>query len=334
MDAQYIILIIIVLILVTITFISSCYKFCHRKKNVAVVKPIQYVSIIIMLSFISSYLFWLISIFDDHKIFDAIEYFSFAMGWFALYIFMFYRLYHTFQDSTYKMSKVHIYFHIIVAFFIPVWYCIMYGAKIYQEINSYLILSAIGSILTLVGLLLLIITFNRNLFNAILLQEIVINRNSNLGNIESSPDYDALSGDSSEYEYYQDERPKGDIDNLLTVITKQTLLGSIMTMGMILFVILIIILIMSKSDRDDTEWIIYEWFLGIVVIVNCLCIFFGFKMNEKAYKIFFKSCHNRLLWSYKKLAINTQNKQNNNVLSSNLAAHADLTNDTDYFIHR
>ena len=351
-DVQYIILNITILFIVSLVFGSTCYKFCKQRRanSGTILKPIQVTALIVMLSFLLSYMFWLVTIFNenDNIIFEMIENLSFSMGWFALYIFMFYRLYHTFKDSVYEMSKIHIYFHVIVSIFIPIWYYVMHLAKIFDRLQSFLLLAAVGCVLLLIGLLLLIITFNKNLFNAILLKDIVNVENSNIARIESDDDDDDMDNiddvSSISYDRYDDddndEDETEDENALLTVITKQTLLGSIMTISMMLFVLIIVMLIMTKTERNNTEWIVHEWFLGIVVIINCLCIFFGFKMNEKEYNILFQKCHNKLFSSYHNLALKKRrNKLNESLLNPAngpgiTPAQADLTIDSDYYIHK
>ena len=338
-DLQYIVLTILVIIVLTIILGSTCHKFCAKKKNKMILKPIQYGAMIVMLSFLLSYILWAIFIFTENGYIETMEYLSFAMGWFSLYIFMFYRLYHTFVDSKYKMSKLHIVFHTIVSIFIPVWYCMIHLVhQLYDVINVCLLLSVCGWILSLIGLLLLIVTFNRNLFNAILMENIVFARNCNIQ--QSDDEEDEYSDDDEEERAYKRFKEKQEqeenMNNLLSVIARQTVLGSIMIIGMIVFVVMVVILLMYDTKRTDTQWIIYEWILGVDIIINCLCIFFGFKMNENTYIIVFKLCHNRLLWSYKRLATKLQirHSKQESLLKSGGAATADLENDVDYFMQQ
>eukprot|EP01084_Bolivina_argentea_P077965 141467_1 len=323
-DILYTLLTILIILIVSAIFILTCYRFYMRQSNIQILKPIQYTALIAMFSFICSYFSWLISIYNSHKIFSVIEYLTFAIGWLCLYLFMFYKLYHTFKDSVYKMSKTHICFHVIVAIFIPIWYCILFANKrMNTEIHVYLFLSAVGSILTLIGLLLLIISFNKNLFDVISLQDVIKSRNNNIGGMFESDNED---------EYQSELVDTNNISSLLSVITKQTLLGSIMIIDMIIFVMLILILIMAKSDRNDIEWIMYEWCLGLVIIINCLCVFLGFKINEKQYVLLFKQCHNKLLSSYRLLAMKAQRKTDYLLQSdqSHLPAASELTSNFDF----
>ena len=99
-------------------------------------------------------------------------------------------------------------------------------------------------------------------------------------------------------------------------------------------------MLIRPKNKVDTEWIVYEWFLGIEVIINCLCIFFGFKMNEREYNILFQKCHNKLFSSYHNLALKKRtNKLNESLLNSAndigiASAQAELTIDSDYYINR
>ena len=160
----------------------------------------------------------------------------------------------------------------------------------------------IGSVIIFLGLLTLIVSFNKKLFKVIIASN----------NFNNKPDI------------------------LLDLITKQTFLGSVMVINMIIFVLIVLVLTFLRKDKESMEWIIYEWILGLLCIINCLCIFFGFKMNEREYNKLCNICHKRLIALCKLLLI-LKNPNDESLMEHSLAKESissDLLFEDGLFVHR
>merc|ERR1711971_398884 len=132
--------------------------------------------------------------------------------------------------------------HIGITLWIPLWYCAMF---IYDELHRhstiFLVVSVVGSTVILLGMLSLMLSFNRILF-------IVISKENN-NRFCDRPSMDR----SSELTQLSDIQ-----QSLLAVVTKQTLLVSAMLFGGIVFLIAIVFVsVLRGQETASTEWAVY-----------------------------------------------------------------------------
>eukprot|EP01084_Bolivina_argentea_P111463 198847_1 len=263
-NTQYIILSMILVMIILCIVVKSVYQlFCVKDTSIRMLLSVKLIAIGQMIAFLMCYFFWIIWLLTDYILFNILQYLMFAIGWILFYLFMVRKLYFTFKDSMYKMSKKHICAHVFITITIPIWYSsITILNQIFTgAIELYLWLSALGLIIIFVALLLLIISFNRNLFLCYV-------NHTGLNSQKTS---------------------------ILSVITKQTLLGSINISVGVFFIFAICILNFLSKEPKDLSWILYEWFLGSLIIINLLCVYFGFKMNENEYHKICGCCHSKLM---------------------------------------
>eukprot|EP01084_Bolivina_argentea_P086168 155749_1 len=271
-DRQYIILSAVMIITISFILIKTCYKLFKQNNSDTVTQNkitlcVKFMTVTQMMSYLFCYIFWMICLcLNQEIIFNILQYLMFCTGWILFYVFILHQLYFTFKDSVYKMSKTFIYFHIFITISIPVWYCTitlmdeMFG----DSINVYLSVCAVGLIIIFTGLLTLIVSFNRKLFYCYI-------------NLESH-------GESNNIQI-----------SLISLITKHTLLGSIRICIATIFVLTVCILNSLDKEPADLSWIIYEWFLALFIVINLLCVYFGFKVNQQEYNRYCGICHSTMI---------------------------------------
>ena len=275
-QTNYVTISVFAVIFIAIVAVILSYKlFCNSATKQSIDnKMVKYTAMIQLISFLLSYITWMIQVFIPQNQdalfygFSSIMYITWAIGWVSIYAFMTLRLYHTFQDSIYSMSKRSIIFHATIIIIIPIWYlALVLEDHIVKDMQLYLIIAAIGFPIIFVGLSRLIWQFNRKLFQLIASQR---------RSIVTDEDIEPVLTDRQ----------------LLTlgVMTKHTLLGTF-TLSFCLVFMLIISIVGLLQIEQDTAWIVYEWFLAVLVIVNIVCVYFGFSINKKEYDFCCYRCH-------------------------------------------
>eukprot|EP01084_Bolivina_argentea_P274149 467214_1 len=268
--------VLIAIILARLTYKLFCVsdnkgKIKHTRK--ITIESVKLTAVLQLLSFLLSYATWIIQVFveDEFIIFSSISvvmYISWAIGWVSIYAFMALRLYYTFKDSMYRMSCFSIIFHCIIIIIIPIWYLgLVLEDHMKGSVELYLIIAAVGFPVIFVGLSTLIYQFNRKLFLLILSQK---------QSVVTEEDIQPLLTDRQL--------------STLSTMTKHALLGSITLTFCVMFIV-IIPCVGVLNLKQQIVWIIYEWFLSLVVIVNVICVYFGFSINRKEYDICCYKCH-------------------------------------------
>lgn len=336
-NIQYIILCIVNMIFIGILIFLTICKF-SKSDGLKIMKKIRIIAISQMIAYFLSYLFWMICIIilyndnDNHLrfqyiFFSVLQYLFWIIGWVLFYISLIFKLYITFNQSHYKMSKKYIYFHTFIVCFIPIWYSIITISDELNIFNSkkfYFILSASGTILIFFGMLSLMISFNRNLFVIISAQRMSIVLSSNI--ITDDTQSDNSDGYRRSDFYFSDNDDDNNDDNIslndrqirmLDVVTKQTLLGSVMLFGGLVYLIMILSISISDHDKTTKKWIIYEWVLGVFININLFCIYFGWKTNQKEYKLFCGKCHSILILFCESLVRKNMVRKEKSSLSDN-----------------
>eukprot|EP01084_Bolivina_argentea_P276904 472586_1 len=293
---NYVFVSIVVASIVIFVLILLLYKLFCVAGNIDMIQYtiIPYVAIIQFISFIFSYICWIIQLTvfekDENTVMyyfvSAVMYLNWTLGWVLIYIFMVTRLYYTYKESIYKMSKYSLVFHTIIMIIIPVWYIALTiidhtGDNGNNEFNQYFSAVVIGFPIIFVGLVRLIYQFNRKLYLLILSQKQTIVTEEDIQEMELSPRQVST----------------------LSTMTKHVLLGSIILTFFALF--LSIIPIITFIDmRLEIAYILYEWFLALLVVVNTICVYLGFSINKKEYDVCCDLCH----WKCRKLCENCAQK--------------------------
>lgn len=208
-----------------------------------------------------------------YEIFKLIHYTAILFLFTSVYIFLLIKIHHTFKDSAYSFTNMQFGFHAFLIFIIFT-YCainIINLLILRHDPNTIIIVFAALIITVLViGNIHLLYTFNHNLFMLILSHRQTIT--SDINNIELSRQQ----------------------MNLLNTIRKQSILGSFIIIGLVVFTIIVLIFLgFLKSAfswdkvREDGGFAITYWILLTIksIALNCapLSIYLGFHSNNKWY---------------------------------------------------
>ena len=230
---------------------------------------------------------------------DIACYASLVTALMCLYAFMAHRLYYTFRDSVFRMHSASVSFHALITLFIPLWY----SSLIYLDsrVHFYLLFCCLRLLLISGGTLALILRFNANLFELLLARKL--------------EETCAVNGRALRVDVSR-------MDKSVTMqfVAKQTLLGTITLSVDALFLCVLFMLDFVSTESTDTLWIMYEWLLGTCILVNLLCVYFGFKVNEAQYDTLCGLPHRKMmalcqLCVQRRIAGHRNKKQNYVVMS-------------------
>lgn len=223
------------------------------------------------------------------------------LGYNCAYIFMFSRLYATFEDSDFKVTKKTIYIHITVAIFslLSSWTLIALAKVQFCHAEVLDTLYGLSSIPGFIAQIYLVFSFNHRLFKMALQVKT---------SVAFSPRCEPTETDDKSQTEIQMEN-NGTLNEkqifVLTVVRKHTILGVIMllTMFIILIDYLIAVNIYATSENHDHPLIQYPHYLIFgtyldatcymvifdIIHVLCLCIvslsiYLGFSTNKSYYQ--------------------------------------------------
>ena len=298
---------VVIIIISTILFLTIKKLYCTTSKDLlSIHQPLKLFAIGEMICYLLSYIFALLttgiyttqSIF--HQIFLGLFVLWLIMGLMSSYLFLVYRYYFTFLDSTFSMKRRSFYFHIFVVISIPT-YLIFAVYFYYIHLYSFLVISCIFGIgLTFIAYLLLIYQFNHNLFKLVLKhrQETTTKVKKWQSRNHRKPSLNDQKTESSSLNTHQ--------LFMIEQITKQTLLGSF-HVGCILIIVLLCIsffisttflsehmfadIVTKRSDIDLYFMIIFSWSFTITITVGVICVYLGFIFNAKIYQCLCSQCH-------------------------------------------
>eukprot|EP01084_Bolivina_argentea_P251832 422526_1 len=259
-------------------FILTIYKIncCRTSHQIKIAKSILIVVLLLFGSFLIANLagFILYVMFDEQNsnnssVLYMIVYSLWGLfnviGFVSSYSFLVIRLYYTYQNSIYKMTKKSIYLHSFIAILmmitVPI---IMYS--FYISHVAFFIITGSGSIFMFFGLFALIYSFNKNLFFLVLKEKRNVVNNVNIQLSENQI-------------------------SMLKTVTKQTLLGSILLGGILFLLFSSLILVAIVGNNINVLLVIFPWFLLITVYATMPSIYLGLTMNEKEYFFCCGRCH-------------------------------------------
>ena len=217
------------------------------------------------------------------------------LGWNCVYIFMFTRLYATFEDSDFKVTKRTIYIHIIIVIFcmFASWTLIVLAKIQFCTIAVLDTLYGLSCIPPLFAQIYLVFSFNHRLFKMAL----QVKHQS----LSLSPSHSRSHRDREKIRLSEKQR------FVLSVVRKHTILGVVLLFAMLIAMIAYILAVnvYAKSANHTSPLIIYPHYLifgtylnstcwlTIFDIIHTLClsvitfsIYLGFSTNKTYYLCF------------------------------------------------
>ena len=194
------------------------------------------------------------------------------------YLLTMFRLYISFKDTIYKMSKCCILFHKIFIIIIMSFWIIQSVFYIQGEIMRAIICAAIGALLFMFGFVYLVYSFNRNLF------KIISNQRSRTIDLSSRDEKDQNKTTEIRWSVHQQK--------LLNLVVKQTLLAVIMAMSIMLYSISFgLIATMDPKYENIGSHTLTKWMITEMVTTTVICQYLTFSVNGVCYKRICTKCH-------------------------------------------
>lgn len=310
----------------TLIYKSGCCCINMSKTEPAKInKPVLYTVVTMLIAAIFTFLNNLIKgIFiqlngsDTYPIFGYIPWITFIIACIALYTFLFLRLFYSFKDSEFAMSSTAIKYHIFAISWMTI--CIIIEAIAYNLGSNFVLLLATlcSTLVSTIGIIHLLIYFNRGLFKLILTQKSLLVEASIMSKSKSisiTPDNNIQSVDQQQ-KHRSNHIQSVDLNSaqkaLLITVTKHNLLSSMIICNLFFFILILIILLISGAIKYDIIRRLYFWSFQVLAELTTLFMWLSFSINDTYYYCLCRQCDGCCAKLCDIIASHKINKNNNN----------------------
>ena len=269
---------------------SKCLCISQNIEPTKIHKPVLYIVLIMLIAAILTFLNNVLKgIFiqvhgSNYPVFGYIPWVTFIVACITLYLFLFLRLFYSFQDSQYAMSSKAIKCHIIVLFVMTI--CIIIESIAYNLENDFILLVATlcSTLISTIGVIHLLIYFNRGLFGLIVAQKTLLFPPSILCvSSKSNSNISTLNEEENKRNVQKKQELNSAQKTLLVTVTKHTLLSSMIICNLFCFISILIILLISGAFKYDIIRKAYYWSFQILAELTTLFMWLSFNINDNHY---------------------------------------------------